>query len=147
MVLTEHEFLTNTYLCPYCHSSTDEPEPPLDKTVSLPSWPILAGHEPEPASEWTTCPACGVVLKAKNLATHRELHCTPQASSPKHYRAGEWSGGSSSGSHHSNYSSSSSYRTPPVPNYCARCGRYVHWPTYYNGRPYGSYCIQKVRGW
>ena len=36
---------------------------------------------------------------------------------------------------------------PPIPGTCARCGRYCHWPTYYQGVPYGSYCIQKVRGW
>ena len=51
----------------------------------------------------------------------------------------EHGGGGSSG-----YSSS---RLPPVPGTCARCGRYCDWPTYYNNLPYGSYCIQKVRGW
>ena len=56
---------------------------------------------------------------------------------------GPGGGGGSGG--YSSYTSSP--RLPPIPAHCSLCGRYCSWPTYYKGLPYGSYCIQKVRGW
>ncbi len=154
MVLTLTEYVEERYACPYCFATGSMAEPRSERPASSPpasQSPAEEAASPPSTSEWTECSICHVTLKTKNLQRHRKNKCRPRKPPP--------STPSDHQTHYSPYPSekkatfdytsyrSTSYHYKPGAATCARCGRYVEWPTYYNGEPYGSYCIQRVRGW
>ena len=170
MIRTTEEIAQKIYSCPYCRSNgtvtasrafrdedgreyryergsrvyLDGCTPPVEKPIQRPDYAKESQRPAGTSDEWTVCRACGATLKSKNFQRHQEKNCRP--SKPSRQPTFPRTTSQTTSSRHYTPSYSSSYYKPG-PATCARCGRYVEWPVYYNGDPYGSYCVQRVRGW